>query len=218
MGFRKSVQKLFSRNNLGAKVEKKEQPPVKEQAPKEMAKMAPKETTSKEMTPNQVVVAEFVRLVNSHQEDFSSIFDARADVLFKDAPMTLDGFLGEWAKIFRSFPDFYLRVEGGIDEQPDGTVIAVLNAGGTHTGTPYSFGPFPEIEATGIKVANDPEYVELGSVIFTRINSLRHRRPLNRRVCFTIEDGKIKKFAVESVGGELTGPPGLYTQIGGLIF
>lgn len=113
--------------------------------------------SDKEPTRNEQVVAEFVRYVNEH-ENFGCLFHDRADILFKEAAMTLDGFLEEWEKIFKSFPDFSMRVEGGIREQEaDGTVIAVFCVSGTHTGAPYCFGPFPEIEATNIKANNDPE-------------------------------------------------------------
>ena len=93
--------------------------------------------------------------MNRH-ENIKPLFHDRAEVLFKEAPMTLDGWLEEWKRLFLSFPDFHVDYSEvkQIDSEHISVVFKVM---GTHTGEPYCFGPYPEIEATGIEVKLDPE-------------------------------------------------------------
>lgn len=94
--------------------------------------------------------------------------------------------------VFASFPDisFAWTETNTLD---DGTVSSKVAVSGTHTGAPFGFGPFPPIEATGIKCQNDPEYVE-----------------------FITEGDKIKTMKVVAPKGSVkSGPPGFYVQIGG---
>lgn len=61
--------------------------------------------------------------------------------------MTIYGYQEEMNKIFRYFPDYSWSVlEGRTQESADGIVVAALCCERrTHTGEPYTFGPYPEI-------------------------------------------------------------------------
>ncbi|CAB9502571.1 expressed unknown protein [Seminavis robusta] len=105
--------------------------------------------------------------------------------------MNWQDFREETMKIFNSFPDFANKPKS-IREGQDGTVkVHYAVTSGTHSGTPFAFGPFPPIEASNTRVVNDPEDVRL-----------------------TFCDGRIRRFAI-SARGEMVGPAGLYTQLGG---
>merc|ERR1712187_892229 len=120
------------------------------------------------------------------------LIDPKSDVLFHNtATMTVSGFICELKKVFDSFLDFNVNYESIMEVEPG---IYILKHGifsGTHTGKPYGYGPFPEVEAKGLKAQNDPE-----------------------SLTFWIEDCKIVKMKVFS-HGNLCGPPGFYEQVGG---
>lgn len=110
------------------------------------------------LTPNEQVVNDFLHIINS-QGELAQFVDPDANIRFKETPMTFAGFQEEMGRIFESLPDFKLNIVGPIKEQSDGTVLANMFATGTHTGKPYSFGPFPEIDSKGAAITLDPEYV-----------------------------------------------------------
>ena len=96
--------------------------------------------------------------------------------------------------IHKSFPDVYFQYKN-ISESPDDPNMVLVDGffcTATHTGELYAFAPgVPAIPAKGIAVKNDEE-----------------------NFYFTMKDGKID--AVELLAfGSLTGPAGLYEQIGG---
>ena len=95
--------------------------------------------------------------------------------------------------VLASFPDLHFHWSES-KELDDGTVTSKVYVTGTHTGSPFGFGPFPPIEATGIKCQNDPEDVQ-----------------------WIIEGDKIKETRVicGTKGSTKAGPPGFYVQIGG---
>lgn len=101
----------------------------------------------------------------NQQQDVQALFHGHADVVFKDAPMTLEGFVDEWQRLFRSFPDFHIEYNDLKIVSP-GCISVILQAQGTHTGEPYSFGPFPEVPMTGKHVKLDSEYVPPSSFCF----------------------------------------------------
>ena len=111
----------------------------------------------------------------------------------KDAVMSWDAMAEELDKIFAAFPDFHFEYEhlGAASCKTSVVVVQNIQAHGTHTGAPYALGPCEPIEAKGKKVINDPEEFYF----------------------FFIGD-KIARLCV-CPKGEMTGPPGLYTQIGG---
>jgi hypothetical protein len=155
-------------------------------------------TTTRSLTYKEQVVAEYLRRINQHDVTTGQLFTDQADVIFIETPMTPQSFEEEMVKVFRSFPDFTLHIvsDDGIVEQPDGTVLAELEATGTHTGAPYSFGPYPDIPPSGITVKLDREICRY-------------------HICD--KEGKVSKIIITPLG-QSTGPPGLYTLIGGLIF
>lgn len=112
-------------------------------------------SASRRLTVKERLVEDFIGLLDAHQE-FDSVFAAKADILYKDAPMTVNGYQEEMNKVFRSFPDFSLVVKGSIHESGQGIVVADLCCErGTHTGEPYGFGPYPEIPISGKHVRSD---------------------------------------------------------------
>ena len=97
----------------------------------------------------------YVERLRSRQSP-ASFFHERGEVIFKEAPMNIVGFTDELERLYKSFPDFYVHYEDVQVLGPD-SISTVLRVEGTHTGAPYGFGPFPEIEPKGTKVKLDPE-------------------------------------------------------------
>lgn len=102
------------------------------------------------------LVDEVLRYMNEHRDAPPFIADD-ADLWFPGASMNLSGYNEEFAKMCRCFPDFHSEAVGDVIEHTDGTVSFSCVCTGTHTGTPYAFGPYPEIAATGIKIKLGPE-------------------------------------------------------------
>ena len=125
------------------------------------------------------------------------LFEVDAEVIFEDTFMSVAEYFEEMLRLYPAFPDlsFTWQSVQAMGDDDDQAILKGLRAQGTHT-RPYGFGPYPEIEATHVVCKNDPEDV----IVWVN--------PTN---------GKIRK-AVFVPKGELTGPPGFYTQIGGLIF
>ncbi|CAB9525636.1 unknown protein [Seminavis robusta] len=145
---------------------------------------------------NAKLTREFMRRYNNHD-----LPGARAMLtddyftVFRDHEMTWDDLKSETQKISDAFPDYKFLFER-LEARSDGVVILHnFVPSGTHTGTPYGFGPCPEIPPTGVHVQNDPEEV----------------------IHFYFRNGKICQNAVYT-DGEFVGPVGIYTQIGGFPF
>ncbi|KAL7565495.1 hypothetical protein ACA910_012233 [Epithemia clementina (nom. ined.)] len=123
--------------------------------------------------------------------------------------MTMDGFMINWidsgmdmlgkdfhesTKIaFASMPDFKFHYSSITSIDEERVVISNLYAYGTHTGAPFSFGPYPPLEAKGAKFQDAP--IELTA---------------------TFRNGKIA-HSVCDAKGEMVGPPGMYEQLGGIL-
>lgn len=178
-------------------------------------KKEPKHVPVTLLTENEQVVTDHLQHINNREE--MTHFHADANIMFKDAPMTLGGFQEELRRIFDSLPDFKLHIVGPIQEQADGTVLATMYATGTHTGKPYSFGPFPEVDPKGTAIKLDAEYVATATISINRIKTSSTDHRTHRNCFFTVRDGKIVHIKVMPLG-ESTGPPGVYTQLGGLVF
>ncbi|CAB9522498.1 expressed unknown protein [Seminavis robusta] len=122
-------------------------------------------------------------------KDFVSVFSG-AD----NAPveMEYDDMVAEFTNLFEAFPDFKFQYDS-IKEclANDVVVLSNLVSSGHHTAKPYAFGPCPPIEPSGKYVRNSPE-----------------------TYYFHFRDATICKLVVEAEG-EMTGPPGIYTQLGG---
>ncbi|CAB9529406.1 expressed unknown protein [Seminavis robusta] len=106
--------------------------------------------------------------------------------------MEYDDMARETTNVFNAFPDFYFQYDSIKQRESDGVVVVSnLVASGHHTAKPYAFGPCPPIQPSGKYIQNSPE-----------------------TLYFHFRDGKICKLIVDAEG-EMTGPPGIYTQLGG---
>jgi len=100
---------------------------------------------------------------------------------------------------FESFPNLhffwrYMKI-AGIDSATGCTIVKVKDyyGIGRHDGKPYTFEPCEAIPATGITV-----------------------RDSDVEIRFFVKDGKIMQMDIDAKG-QLVGPPGFYTKIGGVI-
>jgi hypothetical protein len=178
-------------------------------------------------TPNEELAAKLFGSYGAPRRDLITQYCTdNCDFSFAEAHMTIHCFLDETQKILHSFPDFQYHIET-ITEREDGSVVARGHATGTHTGTPFGFGPYPEIKATGTSVVLDPEYVVPCVCFLSRqAASLTHVMSRTCGCCLvffsrdchmTIRDGKVARMRIKP-SSEFTGPPGFYLKIGGLIF
>ena len=139
----------------------------------------------------------FFQYYNEHAIDkaLQEVVAEKCTIYMKsDMTLTKEEFFGSVQHCIESFPDLRFDV-GRYEKQPDGSVICYdVMVIGTHTGKPFGFGPYEPIDVVNppVKVQNDPEDVQL---IFDK-------------------DHKMTKYVFLTVG-ELSGPPGLYTQLGG---
>jgi len=116
-----------------------------------------------------------------------------------DADMPKSEFYEALKDTYASFPDLhffwkYMKISG-IDSATGCTIVKVRDyyGIGKHTGKPYAFGPYEAIPATG-KIVQDE----------------------NISWAFFVKDGKIVKTTLDAYG-EIVGPPGFYSKIGGVI-
>lgn len=143
------------------------------------------------------VVARYVASHNAH--DLDGIFrccDPSGLAIFESAEMPMPVFREELGKIMRSFPDVTFTAESGIEcttsDRNMGMVkIQRFVVRGTHTAAPFGFGPYVPVQASGVSIELDPEFV-----------------------IFTVVSGLITEINVTPMGPS-TGPPGIYQQIGG---
>lgn len=108
-------------------------------------------------------------------------------------PVPANAVAGVVRGVHDSFPDVQFTYKSIIPDGEDNVTIEGIKVFGTHTGKPYSMVPgvFPPIQATGKYIENDEESFYL-----------------------TMVDGKIQTLQILSYG-KVTGPAGLYEQIGG---
>lgn len=123
-------------------------------------------------------------------DGYFTITGENVDLVFGEVKIPLKEMVEEMKNVTESFPDLSVRWNP-CRETDDGKVITTIVVSGTHTGKPYGFGPYPKIEATGIKCQNDSE-----------------------EVTFTFgADDKISLIETKPLGK--FGPTGFYSQIGG---
>ena len=153
-----------------------------------------------EMKRRLAMVEEFIRLCNAGdwQGSGATTFETDAELYFTDQHKNVDVripwrmWVEENYKVAASFPDFHFTCHEWVTTDC-GVIVVHAQASGTHTGAPYACGPCEPIDAAGSKVCNDPE-----------------------EFCFFFREGQEKCCRmVVCAKGEMTGPPGLYTQIGG---
>ena len=99
--------------------------------------------------------------------------------------------------LVKSFPDFTFNSgKAPVYKAEDGSYYADIVVSGTHTGEAYA--PMPgltPVEKTDKKVDIGPEKFSL----------------------FLSEEGKVVKITIEPKEGKPAGPPGFYTEIGGVL-
>lgn len=137
---------------------------------------------------------DLVELVSARQSSatMETLFAEDSTVKFPETELTSKCFFEYSDMLVKSFPDFRLEANGFQEIEPN-VVQFTSVACGSHTGEPFSFGPFPPINATGKVCRNDPETSKI-----------------------TVVDGKIKRWVVTPTG-EHSGFAGFYTQLGGLV-
>jgi hypothetical protein len=147
---------------------------------------------------NEKIVEEWVKCYGTRSFDkFKTMTDSSALMVFVDAKaeMHRDDFATSCDMLFDSFPDITFRWQSIKEVSPGKVVVKNFGAQGTHTGVPFAFDPYPAIAATG-KSFEDP--------------------PLDFTITIDATTGKITHGQIDSFGS-LVGPPGIYTQIGGVI-
>ena len=151
-------------------------------------------------------VSDFIGFMNEHNlEEMKKLTSDKCDFWFIDSECEMPAreFYVTQHDLNQSFPDLHYHwksmsikgVNGPASKHP-GTVVVVKRffGVGAHTGKPYGFGPYPLVETTGKKCWDS-----------------------NMDCTFVVQDGKICHVMVDAFG-EVVGPPGFYTQIGGMIF
>lgn len=152
------------------------------------------------------VVRSFIRYKDRH--DLRKMKQLTSDdcyFLFIDADteMPASEFYEAMEEIYASFPDLRFNWKTmsiqevyGPESRHPGTAIVIEDyyGVGRHTGKPYKFGPYPEVEPIGKKVRDE-------NIEFTFIVN---------------EEGKINHATIYAFG-KVVGPPGFYSKIGGII-
>lgn len=144
--------------------------------------------------PNLVAAKAFIQTWINHDMEAGRAFVANGyRIQFRDHEFEFEDFVREFNQIFEAMPDFEFKYKYMVYNFIDNTVILHhMESSGTHTAKPYAFGPCDAIEPKGTHVQNSPETMTL----------------------HFDQDGKICKQVVQA-HGEMTGPPGIYTQLGG---
>ncbi|CAB9516591.1 expressed unknown protein [Seminavis robusta] len=150
------------------------------------------------------VVREWIRAKDEHNiEKMQELTGEGCFFTFTDSEteMPASEFYGAVNETIQSFPDIHffwksMKVQGPSTNKSKAGMVVVVNdyyGIGKHTGKAYGFGPYPPVEPTGKTVRDE-------NIEFT----------------FTVSDGKIVDATIYAFG-ELVGPPGFYTKIGGVI-
>lgn len=143
------------------------------------------------------MIVEWLEAVNTHDLKAAGAFvtkDAQLHLKEHDKRLTLDMSWDCWcgvqAKIMESLPDYHFEYRKAVGHR-GAVVLKVVRAGGTHSGTPFGYGPFAPLSPTGKFVENDPE-----------------------EVYFFFREGEEKISKIMSFAtGEFSGAPGLYAQL-----
>lgn len=114
---------------------------------------------------------------------------------FKKNKTTL---IKETSKLVESFPDFHYRFSVPRRSAAGVVIVDSCQGIGTHTGKPYSYGPYPPMDTKHVKVRCDPE-----RFIF-------HVTPSGTSWHVV----KLETFPL----GRFCGPAGFYQKIGGILF
>lgn len=113
-------------------------------------------------------------------------------IQYRDFEMEFDDYAREMECVFEAMPDFSFQYRAIVYNCLNDTVVLQrVRGSGHHTAKPYAFGPCEPIEPKGTYVENCPE-----------------------TITYHFRHGKICKQVVYA-HGEMSGPPGIYTQLGG---
>ncbi|CAB9531929.1 unknown protein [Seminavis robusta] len=151
------------------------------------------------------VVREWIRAKDEHNlEKCQELTTENCRFTFTDSEteMPAHELYESLVDLFASFPDLHffcksLKVQGPSTNRNNPGIVVVAKdyyGIGKHTGAPYFFGPYPPVEPTGKTVRDE-------NIEFT----------------FTVRDGKIVDADIYAFG-EMVGPPGFYTKVGGILF
>mmetsp|Transcript_19810 Transcript_19810/g.64404 ORF Transcript_19810/g.64404 Transcript_19810/m.64404 type:complete len:166 (-) Transcript_19810:93-590(-) len=134
-----------------------------------------------------------------YADDFQLTFVGPHTPPFLQAPfaMTKEMVPKAMGNLMASFPDLaFTPVGDGIKEISPGVYQSLTEVTGKHTGEPFS--PMPWLE----KIPATNKDVKIGPETFT----------------LTMVDGKVKSVTIEALhAGAPVGPPGFYTEIGGVM-
>ncbi|KAL7580605.1 hypothetical protein ACA910_003722 [Epithemia clementina (nom. ined.)] len=155
-------------------------------------------------TLSETVVEAWIRAFNEHNVYAAMAVTADNSLFeFPDAEMEMlaQHFYDSVRMAFASIPNMkfqYDSIQSIADEDNDNDedrVLVVRNffGHGTHTGEPYSFGPYPPLPARGATFRDAPMDITI-----------------------TIQNGKIAHFSCDAKG-KMVGPPGIYEQLGGIL-
>jgi len=163
------------------------------------SKKQPPSVIATDINPQIEIAKAWMESSNKRKNDemLAAFMSPKCKVYLEDGfNTTAQTFCDEMGRIYQSFPDFKFTYESVCTEGTNTVVINGMYASGTHTGAPYSCDPrkFPEIPATNKHIVNEEE----------------------RFVFKFTDDNKLKSFQVVAIGG-MTGPAGLYEQVGGSI-
>jgi hypothetical protein len=142
------------------------------------------------------VAKRYMDAYNNNPEQLHTILAPESYIQFDDGVEILASDVVDVVSSTRkSFPDFYFKYDTIVEISPGIVLIKNVQPSGTHTGEPYTFGPYEPIPATGIKVVNDPE---------------------DFYITVDIDTEQVTFFRSVAKGPKV-GPHSVYEQIGGLI-
>ena len=189
-------------------------------------KTQPQQTKGKESERHDaksslVFVRDVHQAYNDGQVDvFEKCLHEDVHCSFKGALMLRSYFVEQMRLCTKAFPDFNFTIlhsrakPSAMEDCWD--IVCDLRVNGTHTGAPYCFDPYPPIAATGISLKMDVERVTY--TVSPRRRKSRSEVGSTRRSESKIDDEfEILHMRVVPLG-EFTGPVGMYTQLGGVIF
>ena len=110
----------------------------------------------------------------------------------------------EIQRLFDSFPNFNITFDGIKQINETQVKVEKVQVTGTHTGKPFSFGPYEEIPTSNKHVILDQENLLITIASEDDNNGVYGG------------DLKIIESSIRALG-PMTGPPGFYMSIGGMI-
>ncbi|CAB9514394.1 expressed unknown protein [Seminavis robusta] len=159
------------------------------------------QVSKEDLQERRKTIQEFIRIVNTHDMEQARQF-VTPDVQFQftapqgkqlEVEFSWEEWSGAHCHINASFPDFSFRYQQ-VNDKLGVVILTGFRASGTHTGTPFAFGPLDPIPPSGKFIENDPEQAYF-----------YFRNDNHTQFC------RVTWYTT----GEMTGPDGFYTQLGG---